>query len=171
MKQTDVEKLADELAVLAQNNMRADKHLMPVAFFVDEAGSFDIVAMPWPSYEAKHAAFAAVSDTARKLSVAALISITDAYYIPEPEEGEAFHYYDHRPPNSMKDDPRAKECINVAIMGPTIQEKLRMYPYARVEGQIVFGEPEPWSKGVAWLIPPWWKTREGEGDGREQTAR
>jgi hypothetical protein len=132
----------------AKEDLRRDKHLLPVAFVVTNNDLFDF-SLDFEDEEQKASVYAELVDIAKKKGARAIITINDATV---------------RNPVKRSLDPHAggevntretQECIYLSVSGPHIQTWTICLPYERNGNEIVFGNPSETLDDILNLLPGW----------------
>jgi hypothetical protein len=143
----DLKEYAHKVLEIAQQNLRNDGYLAPVAFLVTPEQELEIVELLFEGEEEKQQAYAELVRTARRLNAMAIITLNDARYEPHPGSP-------YTRPGQLEEEG-APECILITISGPGIESWDVISPYTRSDEGIVFGETEEHLGGQINLLGDW----------------
>lgn len=158
----DIVREADEILERAKKNLHKDKHLAPVAFVLHDRG-MDVIALQLGTERQKRMAYAAVSWHCRQLRAYAAILVNEAWFTttepPQPHERkrsveELIEEAERDVPPSR--DPQRREGIVVSVIGPGIKPRVRLVPFHRRAGEIVFEGEDKWIDAGVAMLKPWW---------------
>ena len=132
----------------AKEDLRRDKHLVPVAFVVTDSDVFDFT-LDFEDAEQKASVYAELVEIAKQKGGRAIITINDAN-VRNPVRSDS----EHR--TNGKVSPReTQECIYLAVSGPGIQTWTTCLPYERIGNEIVFGNQNETLDDILNLLPGW----------------
>jgi len=133
---------------IAKEDLRRDKHLVPVAFVVTDNDVLDF-SLDFEDAEQKASVYAELVEMAKQKGGRAIITINDAN-VRNPARADSEHH------GSEKVTPKeVQECIYLAVSGPSIQTWTICLPYERVGNEIVFGSPSETLDDILSLLPGW----------------
>jgi len=133
---------------IAKEDLRRDKHLVPVAFVVTDNDVFDFT-LNFEDPDQKASVYAELVEVAKQKGGRAIITINDAN-IRNPVRGDSEHHAD-----GQVTPKEVQECIYLAASGPGIQTWTICLPYERVGNEIVFGNPSETLDDILNLLPGW----------------
>ena len=132
----------------AKEDLRRDKHLLPVAFIVTDNDVFDF-NLQFQDAEQKKSVYAELVDLARQKAARAIITINDAT-VTSDLEADSLGTTVKRADRTTKQD-----CIFLTVSGPSIPTWSLSMPYTSVGNEIVFGEPTETVNDVLNLLSDW----------------
>ncbi|HEV3316727.1 MAG TPA: hypothetical protein VG488_07170 [Candidatus Angelobacter sp.] len=130
----DVRDFAVRLLEGAKENLERDGELASVAFVVT-ATQLQCHAVTFGDHEEKEAAYRDLVRAAQAANAIALVTCNDAYWTNRADAEYIEGYY----PGKLASE-NAKECIMVAVSGPSIETWCVEVPYERLGKAIQFGE-------------------------------
>jgi hypothetical protein len=132
----------------AKEDLRRDKHLVPVAFVVTDNDVFDF-SLDFEDAEQKASVYEELVQIATKKGARAIITINDAI-VRNPERSDSDLHGGERVTQEQ-----TQECIYLAVSGPGIQTWTICLPYERNGSEIVFGNPSETLDDILNLLPGW----------------
>jgi NAD(P)-dependent dehydrogenase (short-subunit alcohol dehydrogenase family) len=132
----------------AKEDLRRDKHLVPVAFVVTDNDVFDFT-LDFEDAEQKASVYAGLVETAKQKGGRAIITINDANIRNPPRVGSEHYASGKVTPNEVQ------ECIYLGVSGPSFRTWTICLPYERVGNEIVFGNPSETLDDILNLLPGW----------------
>lgn len=134
---------------IAKENLQRDGELIPTAFAIT-ASHIHCYSVAFANHDEKRGVYANLIEAATNEGVAALITCNDALWSnnagPEYVEG----YY----PGKLAVEG-AKECIMLAVSGPTIETWALEIPYERIGNTIEFGDACEEAAGEVGFLEGW----------------
>ena len=119
----------------AKDDLKRDKHLIPVAFICkyDEVLDFTLC---FEGEDEKLTVYSELIRLAKEGNAHAIITINDAHCVPNSSDDFLESYY----PGKLAAE-RAPECIYLTVSGPSINTWSISVPYERKGQQIIFEDP------------------------------
>ena len=153
----DIKHLAQHAMQKAQGNLKRFGHLDPVAFLMNP-NSVVIVGLAFNSIDAKHAAYEAIAQLAKKQQTLAIVTVNDARMskvdfdaadLKNLSRAEKRDYVEALP---FRPD---RECIVVASKCPGAPGYALVCPYVRKKGVFVFAPIEDFPDSEIFMVPDW----------------
>jgi hypothetical protein len=141
----DLREFALRALEIAQENLRNDGHLVPVAFIITPTG-VEVCDASFEGEEQKAARYADIVAAARAKDAIAIMTINDAH-VAKPDDVEGYYW-------GKLAVEGAPECLWLAVSGPAMETWNLRVPYQRSAEGIVFGEPEE-EYGSVNFLPGW----------------
>jgi hypothetical protein len=143
----DLKEYAYKVLEIAQENLRNDGYLVPVAFLVTPEQELEVMELLFEGEEQKQQAYTELVRTAREHQAMAILTLNDARYVPHPSGR-------YTRPGQLEEEG-APECILITISGPGIESWDIISPYTRADEGIVFGETQEHLGGEINLLGDW----------------
>jgi hypothetical protein len=152
-----VQGVAETMVKQAKLIRASGEELLPVAFALNNEGSFEVVGLGFQNPAEKEILYARLQERLREQKCPALIMVNDAYLRESHGPEQMEEYLRHYTPGVMKHDPLAVEAIVVGVLGPEIQTKACTFKYTKQGNKIVYeSEVFDWMETEVQMIKPWW---------------
>jgi len=155
---TDLQPIIESTLAVAKKNLERDGSTIPILISVAPSGN-KLLALQFGSTEEKRAVYKHVVDFVIHDSPEALITVNDAWMksavttVPDAaQQIERARKY------GISEDPDRQECLIVCVSERDGEDRVIIYPYSRVEGEVVFGERSEDHKDFEnMMLPKNWK--------------
>jgi hypothetical protein len=132
----------------AEQDLRRDKYLIPVAFIVTDTEVHDYT-LDFADAEQKASVYRELVEIAKQMSAHAIITINDANVTDD------FQTTSQAGSDGEAAQRRVRECIYLTVSGPAIRTWTICAPYDRKEDEIIFGVPSETTNDFLNLLSGW----------------
>ena len=152
----DLKEFASRVLKQAKNNLLADGYLIPLAFLITDQ-EIHCYGLSFQGHEQKRIIYDELIALARAENAVAIVTVNDAYTKQHGSQAELKKYVEGYYPGRLQEE-ESPECIFLAITGPGLRNRTYSIAYARVEGELCFGEIDEECGGEVGLLEGWSET-------------